>query len=70
MTQSHLPRSGRGVIEAAIKMLHMCNVEYNLPFRMESGFFCFGVSIVLTYISQAEGGNSNGIVINRCTRRG
>jgi len=39
MTQSHLPRTGRGVIEAVIMALQICNLESCLPFRKKMQAF-------------------------------
>lgn len=39
MTQSHLPGTGRGVVEAVIEMLLIGNVEACLPFRKKRQVF-------------------------------
>jgi len=43
MTQSHLPRTGRGVIEAVIMALQICNLESCLPFRKKAQVFLFSL---------------------------
>ena len=40
MTQSHLPRTGRGVTEAEYKMLPCCNIVASLPFQKKMQAFC------------------------------
>ena len=43
MTQSHLPRTGRGVVEAAIECCIFAILELNLPFRKKKQVFYFVV---------------------------
>jgi len=46
MTQSHLPRTGRGVVEAPGKVSHTAILDFEPAFsKEEAGFFAFTIQL-------------------------
>ena len=54
MTQSHLPGTGRGVIEAVVKMLPVQHLKNSAFSNEKQGFFCGALCIQLGAFSIAR----------------